>query len=548
MYASLNVVLGKEQGREYKLAEEKTLLGRGRECGIVIDDVAASRRHAQIVLEDDRYSIEDLKSTNRTFVNGKGVAGKQRLADNDSIRIGETQFVFRFAAPAALATEEVDDMSTVLGSHDLSPGSDVVFRGNAQAKLRAILQISQALGQTLDLDVLLDTMLGGLFEIFPQSSRALVLLRDGPRLAPRAVKHRENDEGSVLYSRTIVNRVMEDRQAILSRDAVHDERFASTQSIVNLQIRSVMCVPVLPLDCDALGVIQLETQQAGAQFNDADAQILASVAVQVAVFIQYARLHDDILRQSRLQRELELAELVQQDFLPQVTPELDDYRFWAYYLAAGRVGGDYYDFLALPNGNHAVLLGDVSGKGVPAALRMAKASAACKVALLSHPDDVAQAVAAMNREICINASRGGFITLAMCVIDPRSNQFTVVNAGHPSPLLRRPDGTIVELAGPKQAGLPLGVVEEQEYPTRTFPMHPGDVVVLYSDGISEAANAADRLYSARRVRKVVMAEKGRSPAATGEALIADVRRYAGDREQSDDISLVVFGRSAGDDW
>lgn len=544
MSATLKVVQGNDVGREYELAREELLLGRERECHIVINDVAASRRHARLVLEDGVYAIEDLKSTNRTFVNGVAVTNRRRLDDRDRIRIGETQFVFRTASPVAVEAED-EDYSKVLKTLDASPDTESLFQENAQAKLRAILEISQAMGQTLDLDVLLDTALDGLFDVFPHASRALVLLRDGERLVPRASLSRvrdDSDEGSVHYSKTIVSQVMDQCRAILSQDAVHDTRFASTESIVSLRLRSVMCVPLLSRDKQALGVIQLETQEKGAHFNAADIQILASVAVQVSVFIQYARLHDEILRQSRLQRELELAEQVQHDFLPRSAPQLDGYRFWAYYLAAGKVGGDYYDFLTLPNGNQAALLGDVSGKGVPAALRMAKASAMCKVALLSHPDDIGQATAAVNREICRTAVRGGFITLVLCVIDPRTHELTTANAGHPSPLLRRPDGTVVELAHHTLSGLPLGINHDQVYQTSTVVLEPGDVVALYSDGISEAESPAGDLYSRERVRKLIAAEQGRPPVETGKALIDDVRRHMGEREQADDISLVVFGR------
>ena len=546
MFPTLKVVRGNNAGREYNLTEDEVCVGRGRECRVTVDDTRASRRHARLVRQDDAYSIEDLKSTNHTFVNGVVVEGSRRLDDRDRIRIGDTQFVFRTAGPTLVESQE-SDSSVVLASQDVSPDTETMFQVNAQEKLRAILQISQALGRTLDLDVLLYTMLDGLFEIFPRASRALVLLRDGQRLVPRAVKHRDDEEGSVQYSRTIVTRVMDERQAILSQDAAQDERFSSTESVVNLQIRSVMCVPLVSHDSEALGVIQLETQERGAHFKAADVQILASVAVQVSIFLEYARLHGEILRQSRLQRELELAEQVQRDFLPRSTPEVEAYQFWTYYLAAGRVGGDFYDFLSLPNGNQVALLGDVSGKGVPAALRMVKASTMCKVALLRYPDDLGQAASTVNREIYDADGRGGFITLVLCVINPQTHELTVANAGHLAPLRRRPDGTIDELTDRSQSGLPLGVVEDQAYPTSTVAISPGDVVVLYSDGISEAVNPDGEMYTAQRVRKVVAAEKGRPPAETGNALIRDVRRHVGQREQTDDISLVVFGRSVGVD-
>lgn len=558
MLATLKVIHGNNVGREYHLTEQKTLLGRGRECRIVIDDGAASRKHAQIVLVDKGFVIEDLKSTNHTFVNGVEIEAQRpkRLTDQDRIRIGETHLLFRMSVPDEVEADE-SDFATVLSSVDASPGTDVIIQGNAQAKLRAILQISQALGQTLDLDVLLHTMLDGLFEIFPNASRALVLLCDGQRLVPRAVFSKrdrgDRPEGRVQYSKTIVARALRDRQAILSQDAANDERFASTESVNRLGLRSVMCVPLVSREMKALGVIQLETQDQDAPFTAGDVQILAGVAVQVSFFLEYARLHDEILHQSRLERELELAEQVQQNFLPQRAPNVPGYRFWAYYAAAGKVGGDYYDFLALPNGNWAVLLADVSGKGVPAALRMARASTMCKVALLSHPDDVSQAVAAVNCETCQTAVHGGFITLVLCVLNPRTHELTLANAGHPAPLFCSPGGEVVELGQYELTGLPLGIEEDQTYPTSTTTIGPGDLVVLFSDGISEAASPEGNLFSRERICQVVAGEyspEGKrpprakwSPTEAGSALIESVRRHMAGGEQTDDISLVVFGRS-----
>lgn len=541
MYATLKVVQGRNVGRKHELSSEEVFLGRGRDCDIVIDDASASRKHARLFLDTDAFAIEDLKSTNRTYVNGVPVVGQLRLKDQDRIRIGETQFLFRASAPAAIAKVE-GEFTTVLDSLDAFPGTDTVVKVNAEAKLRAILQITQALDRTLDLGGLLDTMLEGLFEIFPYANRALVLMLDGDELVPRAVKHRRDEEGSVQYSKTIVDRVMREQQAILSQDIPHDERFPATQSIAKLGIRSVMCVPLLSREREPIGVIQLEAQREGAKFDSDDVQILASVANQMSIFVDYVQLHKEALRQSRLERELDFAEEVQRDFLPETTPQVAGYAFWPYYLAAGKVGGDYYDFLALPNGNQVVLLGDVSGKGVPAALRMAKVSTVCKVALLSHPDHLTQAVNDINREICDAGDKAGFVTLIICVIDPRTHKMTMVNAGHLAPLLRQIDGTVSELIDRTTSGCPLGILEDCSYNTAGATLAPGDVVVLLSDGISEARNKQGELYTLERVREQLATTEGKSCPETGEALIEAVRRHTAESEQNDDISLVVFGR------
>ena len=207
MHPTLEVIRGSGAGRKHKLAEDETVVGRARGCAVVLDDAAASRKHALLTAENNSFVIEDLNSRNHTFVNGSQVDGKIELKDEDRVRIGETLLVFRLSAPAAIEKTD-DDSFTVLESLDALPGTESMVTVKAEAKLRAILQITQALGQTLDLNTLLATMLDGLFEIFPQASRALVLLQSGDHLIPRAVKHRGEEEESVQYSKTLVNRVM----------------------------------------------------------------------------------------------------------------------------------------------------------------------------------------------------------------------------------------------------------------------------------------------------------------------------------------------------
>jgi serine phosphatase RsbU (regulator of sigma subunit)/pSer/pThr/pTyr-binding forkhead associated (FHA) protein len=544
MRRMLQVVRGKDVGREYDLHEDEILVGRGQTCGIAIIEPTVSRQHARLVLEGETYVIEDLNSRHHTFVNGSRIDGPVPLKHQDRITIGDT--VFAFHAPQPVAKEKTEHRATtLLETIDLAGTGESTVRANAEAKLRAILQITQALGRTLELDALLPKMLDGLFQVFPQADRALVLLLDGDRLVPTAGKHRLGREHGLDYSKTIVQRAIADRQAILSEDAVEDERFPQAQSIQSVQIRSVMCVPLLSRDGNALGVIQLDTQRRGVKFNADDVHILASVACQASVSIEYAQLHGEMLKQAKLQKEMDIAHDVQHSFLPTATPELEGYEFWAYYLAAGKVGGDYYDFLHLPNGNLAALLGDVSGKGVPAALLMAKASAVCKVSLLNHADHLDKAMNAINQEICDASVDASFLTLVLCVINPRTHEITIANAGHMSPMLFRGDGSINEPADTDIRGYPLGIVRDSGYKTVSTTLAPGESVVLFSDGISEAMDSQEELYSIDRIREQLEGMEGKGPAEIGQALLEDVRRHGGDCEQSDDISLVVFQRVPG---
>jgi len=537
----LQVLQGSDAGREYSLVDREILLGRDAACQIVVDDRAASRRHARLVCQDNAYLIEDLQSTNQTYVDGQPISSRVRLRDKSQVRIGQTLFLFRSDLPDAVEQQE-GHVVTVLDSADARSSTDTSLPVSAERRLRAILQITRALGRTLDLGDVLSKMLDGLFEIFPSTDRGLVLLLDGDRLIPTAAKHRRDRQESIQYSKTIVHKAIRDGQAILSEDAAGDERFPEAQSIAALRIRSIMCVPLLSQEAGPLGVIQLDTQKEGAPFSSDDLHILSSVASQASVSVEYAQLHDRMLEQARLQKEMDIAGGVQQSFLPKTTPELPGYGFWAYYLAAGKVGGDFYDFLRLPGGNQAVLLGDVAGKGVPAALMMVKASTVCKIALLSRPDDLAGAVGAINNEICAAGAEAAFVTLVLCLLNPQTHEVTIANAGHFSPMLRRADGTIEQPAEDNVRGYPLGIVPDVRYQTTCTRLAAGESLVLYSDGISEAMNPRGELYSVERIGEQLGGMKGKAPAQIGEALLADLRRHTTGCEQNDDISLVVFGR------
>src|SRR5690606_9654853 len=216
-----------------------------------------------------------------------------------------------------------------------------------------------------------------LFRIFMQADRGFVAMR-GPsgELVPRWIKtRRENTGETVRLSRTIVNMVMQQKEAILSADAVLDDRFELSQSIADFRIRSMMCAPLLSIEGESLGVIQVDTLDQRKKFAPEDLEILVAVAAQAGIAINNAQLHEQALRQRAVQRDLELAHEVQRGFLPHGPPSIPGYTFFDYYQPANHVGGDYYDYISLPDGRIAIVVADVVGHGVAAALLMAKLSA-----------------------------------------------------------------------------------------------------------------------------------------------------------------------------
>jgi serine phosphatase RsbU (regulator of sigma subunit)/pSer/pThr/pTyr-binding forkhead associated (FHA) protein len=551
----LQVLTGKKAGTKFELKKDVVTMGRHPECDIPLDGNSVSRFHAHVIKCSAGYEIEDQKSRNGTIVNGKKIEGRTTLTDNDRVKICETLFVFRVEpdptdalgnSTAETPAFDDDRPSTVLSSLDAQSSSLFSNGVKPEAKLKAIYEVSQAIAQTLDLDMIFDKVLESAFKIFPHADRGIVIEADpNGRFLPRATRQRREEDESIRFSRTVVQTALDEKKAILSADASSDERFSLSESIADFRIRSVMCVPLLGVNQRPLGAIQLDTQSYNHRFSEDDLQVLCSVANQAAIAMENARLHAETINQERIRRELAFARQVQQGFLPRNMPMIPGYEFWAFYEAAGQVGGDYYDFVTLPDGRQAVLVADVSGKGVPAALLMARFSSDAKVSLITNSEDPALAVAKLNGMLCDAGLDDRFVTFSLTIVDPERNVVQIVSAGHMSPIVRLPDGSIVEPAGDENASsLPLGIFSNAEYHLVEFAIPVGTQVVVYSDGINEAMNTSNEEYSSQRLRLNLASfqEVGKE---LGERLIRDVRGFSAGRSQHDDMTLVVFSRLSG---
>jgi hypothetical protein len=248
------------------------------------------------------------------------------------------------------------------------------------------MNITKALGTAIALDKVLPRVLECLFDLFRQADRGFVVMEtaDG-QLKPLAMKLRkEDDTATFRISRTIVRHVLEKKTAVISTDAANDDRFDLSQSIADFRIRSMMCAPLLGADGKSLGIIQLDTLKNQVGFAAEDLDILATVAMQASAAVDRAKMHDVELRQHQIGRDLELANEVQHRLLPSEPPDIAGYSLFDYYRPAEQVGGDYFDYIELPDGRIAILNGDVVGHGIAAALMMAKDSAEARFALATQ--------------------------------------------------------------------------------------------------------------------------------------------------------------------
>lgn len=556
------VILKAGESTTHDLSRDETVIGRHPECNIQIDSNMVSRKHARVFRDGGRFLVEDLGSGNGTTVNGVRIFNATPLVHDDRIKLGPIllRFVDAAVAPGAelrVGRTERSGLAQPFNldlSDDASPAITGTLGGDSgrfgvldvqpSVKLRGILEISATLAGTVDLDALPQKILDTLFSIFPHADRGAMLVKDAAsgQMIPRAIKHRRpGSDESVKLSRTILDQVLKGKQGILSADAASDERFKASESVANFTIRSMMCVPLLGLDGEPVGVIDLDTQNPLKQFKKDDLDLLMAVAGQAALSYENARLVVSHTEKQKQDSEMQIAAGVQRALLPEHLPQVPGYEFSASYESAQAVGGDYYDCLLLEGDRVGLAFGDVAGKGVPASLVMSRLSSVvqCTMELVA---DAGDAAARINRHMCSHAVEGRFVTFTLAIIDLKTHEMSLVIAGHMSPMIRRADGSIEEF--PEEAiGMPLGVVEGMSFDVLKRTLQPGETVVIYTDGVSEAMNPAGDLYGLSRLRETIT-KSPPQPARLAQAILADVKRHAAGRAQNDDITLMVFGRTA----
>lgn len=557
--ATLTVIQGGEVGKRFELAEGESVVGRSPDCDVVLDVAAVSRRHAVITCDKGLFFVRDNGSRNGTIVNGQQIAGQAQLRDGDQILICDVLIEFRHAgAPSLLGAEPLggssllmpisadgdeDDGSSIMATFDVTRDGRNTWATSAkpEQQLQAMIEISNNLSNALSVKEILPKILDSLFKIFVQADRGFIVMRPKPGgpLVPVATKARRGDDDQMRVSRTIVERAMTEKKAILSADASSDARFNMAQSIADFHIRSLICAPMIDSNGDGLGVILIDTSDQRSRFTDLDLQVLAGVAGQAANALDNATMHEQVLRQRALQRDLEVASQMQHALLPSAAPSVPGYHFFQHYQAAYEVGGDYYDYVLLPEDRFAAVVGDVAGKGVSAAILMAKLSSDVRFWLAREPDP-AKALANINAAFSRHGWDDRFVTMVVAVVDPQACELTLVNAGHMPPLLRSSDGQVQEIGG-EEAGLPLGVSDDYEYEAYRREFLAGDFLTIFTDGFSEAMNSKRELFGIERLIELC-SEKKTKPNDLGPCILKSVNDFVGDFPQSDDMCLVCFGR------
>ena len=544
---SLTMLTGDCPGKVFRLDDDEMVIGKRADCDIILPDRHISKSHARIVRKPDGLYVENLQNTNKTKVNGVLLTEPHRLADGDLIKICQYTLAYAWADSSPGGTTKI------LGTVDLSRAtSQSLARAGAEEKLRVIMEISAELVGILDLAAVLEKVLNALFRIFPQAERGFVLSRDdvNDALTTKASKLRDADANHSMPSSTVYDLVIEKRQAVLVEDVSTDSRLSKSGSIRIAHVQSIMCAPLWDQERRPAGVLQVDTRDYRNRFKQDDLDFLVCVAGTISMAVENARLHGIEVRHRQTEQEARDAWDVQRSFLPDRCPVVPGYEFWHHYEPARFVGGDYCDYLPVrgarspaptsPARRWAIALGDVSGKGMPAALLMARISTEVRLLLQVEPEP-ARVVGLLNQSLFDKEVQDRFVTFLLLLLDVRRHQLAVINAGHMGPIIRRAGGRI-DVIGQDQSGSPLGVVKDQGYEAITARIGSGDVVVLYTDGVNEATSPIGEQFGMGRLQRC-LATAPQGASAVGQAIRDAVRTYTVGRDQSDDITLICLGRT-----
>ena len=521
---------------------EGPLLGIGRSSrhAIHIPDGTVSKDHAEIASRAGQFYLRDLGSRNGTRVNGREAREPIMIEAGDHIEIGHvTLLVSGEEARPRLRLNEQSIAGTTLRLKASSILEQRSKTGKDSARLVSLLaEAGRLLVMPRPLQETCDELLQ-FVERAVQASRYVLLLDQGPDKEPLQIAARTRGgraDRALALSTSIMRTVLTECTSVLTRDTATDPRFQGQQSIVAQSVHSAMAVPLFDNE-KVLGLLYVDSHDMSVRFDNDQLELLTLLANMAAVKITNARLLEDQRDRDRVLQELTSATRIQRGMLPEGTPGIPGYELEAYLESCNEVGGDLYDFHLRGDGRLVFVVGDVTGKGMGAALLMSSFLASARVLYDSCPDpaELSRRLGAM---VYRSTDRTRFVTGFVGCLDPATGTLDYVNAGHPSPMLAR-GGTLREL---ESNGVPFGVVPEFPYSTVTIVLEPGEVFALFTDGIPEAQRG-EELYDEERLRQAMREESAAADLGTlRRRLLERVDEFLAGEPRNDDITLVLIRR------
>jgi sigma-B regulation protein RsbU (phosphoserine phosphatase) len=544
--AVLEVVSPDGARRYARITQTPFMIGRGAETGnhLQLSDRRISRNCAAVVIEANRFYVEDRGQRRGLFVNGEKVESRE-LQDGDAISFGlEDSYEIVFRSNSGANETSLPNLLTRIEHITSSEPT-----GGGLVKLKRLLEATSLLHSQLPLDVVLGHMLDHAVSV-TDADRGLLLEADATgalkvKLARRSGGLRLPPE-SLTPSQTAIQLALKQKSPVITEDlAQADMDLQAAQSVVAQRLRAVVVIPLYGMSRantqesmvnikrgDFLGVLYLDSRRPAA-FSKLDRQILDALAADAASILDNARLVERERERQRMEQEINIARDIQQALLPRDFREFPHLAVNGYNLPCLSVGGDYFDVFPISEGRTAFLIADVSGKGLGAALLTTMLQGALSAMTLGT--DPARVFNHINRFLCSHAEVGRYATMFFGILDD-DGHLEFINAGHPSPFLIR--AGVAEEAF-TEGSYPVGLVPEAEYTAVCLKLEPGDTLVLFSDGVTEAMDPDDQLFGVPRLKQVLTGLAECPLEEIQKCVLESVENFARGAHQADDLTLLV---------
>ena len=549
--ASASIVVVDPNGNRKRVPVEPLpfLIGRQPDNHLILRDSRVSRAHTRIVVENGAYVLEDIGSRHGTFVNGKRVQRKV-LENSDRIELGaQDSYQLLFALDGAELKRIMEQVaSQALGESSPQP----LGVGSNLAKLRAILDLARTLQSSFSIDEVLVSVVDTALTI-TGAERGFLLLRNKADLDTHVARDRRGQNlkpDDLRVPRQVIRRALENRRELLSMnfDPIRAEDVRPENSIADLDLRSVICVPLVRIRAgqgdsttmlatgnETVGLLYMDSRLNPADLAGGNRELLQTLAIEASTVLENARLLQEEQAKHKMEEELRLARTIQQSLLPSTLPSEGWLRASGSSIASFQVGGDYFDVARVNPHCWSAVVADVSGKGVASAL-LASLLQGALIAATENPAVMGLRIERLNQYLLEHTGGEKYATVFSCLLQ-EDGRIDYVNAAHCPPLVIRANGERLEF---DPSSVPVGLIEGAEFAVQSQHLSPGDKIVIYSDGVTEAQNTAERFFGKKRLREIVEARAGESCTAIHNAVQEAVAAFTEGAPQSDDITLVVL--------
>jgi len=522
-------------------------IGRNPENQLILRDSRVSRTHAIIAFEDGEYILKDCASTHGLYVNGRRVS-RYALRNSDKIEFGaQDSYSLVFAFDGSELKRLIDQVGSPAHGAAALPGV-----GGNLAKLRAILDLARTMQSSLSIDDVLASVVDAALAV-TGAERGFLLLRSGDRLETRVARRRDGrrlEDSDLQVPREVLRQALERRRELfhMNFDPFGAGETQASRSVVDLELRSVICVPlvrirtgqsdatsVLSTGSETVGVLYLDSRVSAADLAGGNRELIQTLAIEASTVLENARLLEEERAKHRLHEELALARNIQQSLLPRALPTEGWLRASGSSVASRMVGGDYFDVAQVSPDCWSAVVADVSGKGAASAL-LASLLQGALIASIESPAVLGRRMERLNAFLIERTGGEKYATVFYCLLD-RDGLLSYVNAAHCPPLVVRSGGPHLDLDA---TGMPVGLVETAGYSVAEVRLNPGDRLVIYTDGVTEAQNAAGEFFGKKRLRETVSANAAEPCQAIHDRIQEAVAAFTQGAEQSDDITLLVL--------